>query len=181
VDTVFNRLSRQQRVAQLFVAGTPADHLDDYTLGLVRAGLVGSVNLIGRSDRGVAATAQLATALQQAARVAGQVVPGLFVATDQEGGDVQVLRGPGSKLGLAGVVISDDLGNAAQVRSYSPAGRAVSFFSAGGDMVLTLKSQQVAEMRAAVLARLETDSQFASQVRVAVKRVLRAKLADGLG
>jgi beta-N-acetylhexosaminidase len=344
VDSVFDRLDREQRVGQLFMVGTSAMNLDHYTLSLVRQGLVGSVILTGGSYRGVVATAQVTGALQKAAREAGPPVPGLFIATDQEGGKVQGLRGPGfevlpsalqqgstptrklhddaarwggqlraagvnldlapvldtvadrshphnngpvghydrefgfdpetvsikgraviaglassgvwssakhfpglgrvrlnpdsysgvqdtetsstdpflgpfrdairqgvpfvmmstavyaridgsgpaafshivvsdllrNRLGFSGVVISDDLGNAAQVQSYPLGNRAVRFLSAGGDMVLTVNSDQVRAMRAAVLARMSTDAQFTRQVAAAVKRVLRAKLAYGL-
>ena len=38
---------------------------------------------------------------------------------------------------FGGVIISDDMGAAAAVASLSPAARAISFLSAGGDMILS--------------------------------------------
>ncbi|WP_331272267.1 glycoside hydrolase family 3 N-terminal domain-containing protein [Motilibacter aurantiacus] len=80
-----------QRVGQLFMAGTPAT---DAAAGveLVTRYAVGNVMLTGRSTAGSRPTALVAHRLQAAVR---RTAPGLFVATDQEGGAVQVLRGPG--------------------------------------------------------------------------------------
>ncbi len=55
---------------------------------------VGNIYLAGRSQAGVSATAAVIGSLRTAARRSGNTVP-LSVATDQEGGYVQVLRGPG--------------------------------------------------------------------------------------
>ncbi len=84
------------------------------------------------------------------------------------------------QLGFTGVVISDDLGNAAQVQGYSLADRVLDFLDAGGDMVLTVDSSQVLPMQAAVLDRMNTDPSFAAKVLAAVKQVLQAKLTYGL-
>ncbi len=54
-----------------------------------------------------------------------------------------MLRGD---LGFRGLVISDDLGAAAQVADLSPGGRAVQFVAAGGDIVLTVDPRTVSEM-----------------------------------
>jgi beta-N-acetylhexosaminidase len=88
-----------------------------------------------------------------------------------------MLRGD---LHFAGVVISDDLGNAAQVRGYAVGARAVSFLAAGGDMVLTVDATQAQAMTAAVLARAGTDPAFRHLVDVAALRVLEAKDRFGL-
>lgn len=79
------------------------------------------------------------------------------------------------RLGFGGVVISDDLANAAQVRQYSAGQRALRFLAAGGDMVLTVDSSLVKPMAAAVLARMRSDPEFASTVNAAVLRILQAK------
>src|SRR5699024_5700803 len=55
---------------------------------------VGSVILTGRSHAGVAATKKVTDALQGAAGNATGGT-GLIIAADQEGGEVQVLQGPG--------------------------------------------------------------------------------------
>ena len=88
-----------------------------------------------------------------------------------------VLRGD---LGFRRVVISDDVGAAAQVARYSPGQRAVRFIAAGGDIVLTVVAGQAAEMTGALLARARSDPAFRRQVDAAALRVLQAKQARGL-
>ncbi|MCU1543153.1 MAG: Beta-N-acetylhexosaminidase [Microbacteriaceae bacterium] len=88
-------LTLEQRVGQLFMVGTGAIAGEAETLAAVRDRHVGNVFLAGRSGTGTAATAAVTarfTALVTAESTAG--VP-LLIATDQEGGQVQVLRGPG--------------------------------------------------------------------------------------
>ena len=341
-QSVYDRLTPAQRVGQLFMIGTTAVAAQSDTLRFVRQGLAGSVILTGRSSLGVTGTAVVTRSLQTAARSAG--VPGLFVAADQEGGEVQVLRGPGfdempsaleqgrtaatalradaarwgrqlsaagvnldlgpvldtvedsanpsdnppiggydrefgftpagvarhgaaviagladggvaatvkhfpglgrvrqntdyssdvvdsrttrtdpflapfrgavaagvpfvmvstatytridpagpaafshtvvtdllrHDLGFTGLVISDDLGNAAQVRQYSLGNRATDFLAAGGDVVLTVDADQLPVMESAVLQRMVTDAEFRTSVTTSIKRVLRAKLHRGL-
>jgi beta-N-acetylhexosaminidase len=79
-----------------------------------------------------------------------------------------------------GVVVSDDLGNAAQVRAWSPGARAVDFISAGGDIVLTVNPSVIPAMVAAVSSRAAADSAFRAQVNAAVLRVLGLKAGQGL-
>jgi beta-N-acetylhexosaminidase len=88
-----------------------------------------------------------------------------------------MLRGD---LGFRGVVISDDLGGAAQVAAYSLGARAIDFIAAGGDIVLTVDPAQIPQMTAAVLARAKADPRFRAQVDVAALRVLAAKQARSL-
>ncbi|MDP9115984.1 MAG: glycoside hydrolase family 3 protein [Actinomycetota bacterium] len=84
------------------------------------------------------------------------------------------------RLGFQGVIVSDDLGGAAQVSGYSVGARAVAFLAAGGDMVLTVVASQIAEMTAAVIARAGVDSGFRAQVDAAALVVLTAKQNEGL-
>jgi beta-N-acetylhexosaminidase len=88
-----------------------------------------------------------------------------------------MLRGD---LGFTGVVISDDLGVAAQVGGYSLGARATDFIAAGGDIVLTVNATQAGTMTAAVIARATSDAHFRAQVDAATLRVLEAKSARGL-
>jgi beta-N-acetylhexosaminidase len=88
-----------------------------------------------------------------------------------------ILRGD---LHFRGVVISDDVGGAAQVASLSPGTRAVDFIAAGGDIVLTVDSSLIPRMTAAVLARVKSDARFRGQVDAAALRVLEAKKARHL-
>lgn len=88
-----------------------------------------------------------------------------------------MLRGD---LGYRGLVISDDLGNAASVTKYSPGERAVRFVAAGGDVVLTVDAGQAAQMTGALLQKAKANGAFKHQVDTAVMRVLTAKQDRGL-
>jgi beta-N-acetylhexosaminidase len=92
---VLDRMSLSQRVGELFMVGTPATGASSATLRAITRRHVGSVILTGRSHRGVRATATVSAALQS--RTTRRATRGvrLFVATDQEGGFVQVLNGRG--------------------------------------------------------------------------------------
>ncbi len=84
-------LSLEERVGQLFMVGTPATAASPGTLAAVRDRHAGGIFLSGRSTGGVAATASVVSRFTS---LAEPDLP-LWVATDQEGGEVQVLRGPG--------------------------------------------------------------------------------------
>jgi beta-N-acetylhexosaminidase len=83
-------------------------------------------------------------------------------------------------LGFTGVVISDDVGAAAQVSSYGVGQRAVDFIEAGGDIVLTVEASQVTDMTQALLAKAQIDPAFKRKVDAAALVVLKAKQARGL-
>ncbi|TXK10551.1 glycoside hydrolase family 3 protein [Microbacterium hatanonis] len=85
-------LSLEQRVGQLFMVGTSVGGPDPITLDAVSQQHAGGVFLHGRSSAGVEAAAAFVKAFEDA-RVESD--PPLWIATDQEGGDVQVLSGPG--------------------------------------------------------------------------------------
>ncbi len=88
VAAALERLDRAQEIAQLFVVGVP---LDDLSRGeeLVTGG-VGGIFLAGRSKMAADELAGITGSWQDAAPG-----PGLWVAVDQEGGNVQTLSGPG--------------------------------------------------------------------------------------
>lgn len=88
-----------------------------------------------------------------------------------------VLRGD---LGFTGVVISDDLAGAEQVARFSPAGRALRFIGAGGDIVLVVRPDPLPAMYGAVLDRAQSSETFRKKVNAAALRVLRAKYRQGL-
>ena len=88
-----------------------------------------------------------------------------------------MLRGD---LGFGGVIISDDVGGAAQVSGYSVGQRAVDFIAAGGDVVLTVDAAQAGVMSAALLQRAAADPAFKRQVDAAALLVLQAKQARDL-
>ena len=85
-----------------------------------------------------------------------------------------------SGLGFGGVIISDDLGEAAAVAAIPAGDRATDFLSAGGDMITSQTLQPAETMAAAVLARAAVDSSFRAVVDAAALRVLDAKQAYGL-
>lgn len=88
-----------------------------------------------------------------------------------------MLRGD---LHFRGVVISDDVGGAAQVSGFTPSQRALDFIAAGGDVVLTVDQSDIPTMVNAVIARASTDRGFAAIVNTAALSVLEAKSARGL-
>ena len=85
-------LTLRQRVGQLFMVGTGTGRADPGTRAAVSDRDVGGVFLHSGTRSSVAATASIVD------RFTALVPPGgvpLWVATDQEGGEVQVLSGPG--------------------------------------------------------------------------------------
>jgi beta-N-acetylhexosaminidase len=88
-------MTLEQQVGQLFVAGVDATAPTAAQLALVADEHLGGVILTGRSSAGTAATRRVTDDLR--ARSGGPVTGGvgLWVSTDQEGGNVQVLSGPG--------------------------------------------------------------------------------------
>jgi beta-N-acetylhexosaminidase len=84
------------------------------------------------------------------------------------------------RLGFGGVVISDDVGHAAQVSGYRVGARAVRFVAAGGDIVLTVDASQAGVMTAALARRARRSPAFAAQLDQAVTRVLRLKQHYGV-
>lgn len=88
-------MSRAQRVGQLIMVGAPATGATGSTLSAISDSHVGNVILTGRSSLGTAATARVSARLRAGSTAAATGGVGLFVATDQEGGKVQVLSGPG--------------------------------------------------------------------------------------
>src|SRR6478735_8210540 len=88
-------MSLPQKVGQLFMVGTTADEVDHDTRSQIGRFHVGNVMLTGRSYGGVEAPARVSRTMQrEVSRAATSGVP-LFVATDQEGGQVRVLQGAG--------------------------------------------------------------------------------------
>jgi beta-N-acetylhexosaminidase len=86
----------------------------------------------------------------------------------------------GSGLGFTGVIMSDDIGDAAAVQSIAPGTRAISFLTAGGDMITSQSLPPAQTMAAAVLAKASSSASFRAVVDAAVQRILAAKQAYGL-
>lgn len=85
----------EQKVGQLLMVGVDVRSPQQESYDAVTTRHVGNVFLAGRSQAGTTATADLVAGFT--ALVSEETTRGtpLFVATDQEGGLVQVLRGPG--------------------------------------------------------------------------------------
>jgi beta-N-acetylhexosaminidase len=92
---VLTRMTLPQRVGQLFMVGTPATSADPATLSDITRRHVGNVMLTGRSHGGTRIPGRVAAAMRSRVTDAATRRVRLLVATDQEGGAVQVLDGPG--------------------------------------------------------------------------------------
>lgn len=89
-----DRLTEAQRVGQLFLIGEPLTSSDQPTQDAIGTLAVGGVVFYGNSDAPIGAIRALTDHLQAIAMSATQSV-GLYIATNQEGGEVQELYGPG--------------------------------------------------------------------------------------
>ncbi|WP_433165592.1 glycoside hydrolase family 3 N-terminal domain-containing protein [Kribbella sp. CA-247076] len=83
-------------------------------------------------------------------------------------------------LGWDGVVITDDVGAAAEVASVPAGQRATRFVAAGGDIVINATAGLTATMVNALVTKAEQDKAFAGQVASSVRRVLTLKESHGL-
>ncbi|GAA1143284.1 glycoside hydrolase family 3 protein [Kribbella jejuensis] len=83
-------------------------------------------------------------------------------------------------LGWGGVVITDDVGSAAEVKSVPVGERATRFVAAGGDIVINAESGLTATMVSALVAKAEQDKSFAAKLTSSVRRVLSLKQDYGL-
>ena len=83
-------------------------------------------------------------------------------------------------LGFNGVIVSDDLGDAAAVASIPAGQRALDFLDAGGDLITSQSIAPAEQMASTVLATASSDSAFRATVDAAARRVLAAKQAQGL-
>ncbi|MHA6757714.1 glycoside hydrolase family 3 N-terminal domain-containing protein [Streptacidiphilus sp. PAMC 29251] len=88
-------MTAPQRVGQLFMSMVGSDGPTPSQLGVLRRDQVGSVILMGHDDIGPAAVHAVTGKVQATAPTVAGVRVGLLVSVDQEGGQVQVLNGPG--------------------------------------------------------------------------------------
>jgi beta-N-acetylhexosaminidase len=88
-------MTEKQRVGQLFMSAVTASGATASELDVLRRNDVGAVFLMGHTDSGVQHVRSVTDRVQQLAPTVGGVRVGLLVSTDQEGGQVQVLNGPG--------------------------------------------------------------------------------------
>ncbi|MDP9331143.1 MAG: hypothetical protein M3P11_10965 [Actinomycetota bacterium] len=92
---ILAHLSQAQRVGQLIMVGASLDGVSQATKNAIGSDHVGSVILTGRSTAGVTAVLSMTQGLQGLATTTATGGVPLFISTDQEGGNVQALSGPG--------------------------------------------------------------------------------------
>ncbi|HZX08203.1 MAG TPA: glycoside hydrolase family 3, partial [Kribbella sp.] len=83
-------------------------------------------------------------------------------------------------LGWQGVVITDDVGSAAEVKTVPAGDRATRFVAAGGDIVINAEPGLTAVMVNALVAEAQQDTSFAAKLTSSVRRVLTLKQDYGL-
>lgn len=88
-------LSLEQRVGQVLMMGVPATGATASDLGILQKNHVGNVFLKGRSTVGLKGTAAAVKKIKATVSKKTTGGVGQFISTDQEGGKVQVLKGPG--------------------------------------------------------------------------------------
>jgi beta-N-acetylhexosaminidase len=91
-----------------------------------------------------------------------------------------VMRLLRDQLGFTGVIVSDDLGDAAAVAPMPAANRGTGFLAAGGDLIVSQSVVPAERMAAAMVARATANAAFRATVNAAAVRVLTAKQAAGL-
>jgi beta-N-acetylhexosaminidase len=94
-DVVFDRLSVAQRVGQLFSLGLANDRLGPAEMDAIRTDHVGSVWFTATTTAGSVSVRAVAGAVQAQSTEANTGGVGFFVAANQEGGEIQALRGSG--------------------------------------------------------------------------------------
>jgi beta-N-acetylhexosaminidase len=91
----FTRMTEPQRIGQLFMVGTPATGLSAAAASAITVHHVGNLILTGRTYAGAAPVRYLAARADRLTTAAATAGVPLYVSTDQEGGQVQALQGPG--------------------------------------------------------------------------------------
>jgi beta-N-acetylhexosaminidase len=94
-DQVLTRMSEDQRVGQLFSMGLAGNQLGPGERGAIRTLHLGSVWFTETSQAGAGAIRAVADAAQAEATTATTAGVGMFVAANQEGGQIQAMNGPG--------------------------------------------------------------------------------------
>ena len=92
---MLSTLTEAQRVGQLFNVGLADDQLSPVTANAIQAYHFGSVHFIVTTQAGVAGIRAVTAAVQALVSRAATGSIRFFVAANQEGGEIQALRGPG--------------------------------------------------------------------------------------
>ena len=94
-ERVLAGMTEAERVGQLFVVGLADDELSASDAAAIRSHHFGSVSFVVTTSVGVHGVRAVADAVQSLATQAATAGVGFFVAANQEGGEIQALRGPG--------------------------------------------------------------------------------------
>jgi beta-N-acetylhexosaminidase len=94
VQQVFDSMSDEQLVGQLFVLGLANDRLGPGEIAAIKDHHFGSVTFVVTTTEGAASIKSTTDAVQSLAPGSTASI-GFFVAANQEGGQIQALRGPG--------------------------------------------------------------------------------------
>ena len=94
-QATYTRMTEAQRIGQLFMVGTPATGLSASAASDIAVYHVGNLILTGRTYAGAAPVRLLAAGADRLTTTAATAGVPLYVAADQEGGQVQVLQGTG--------------------------------------------------------------------------------------
>jgi beta-N-acetylhexosaminidase len=93
--SVYDRMTQAQRIGQLFMVGGNVRGPGSATTTAISRYHVGNVILTGRTTAGANSVRAITSRLDAVTTTSATAGVPLFVATDQEGGYVQVLQGPG--------------------------------------------------------------------------------------
>jgi beta-N-acetylhexosaminidase len=92
---VYNRMTQAQRIGQLFMVGGAVTGPGSATTTAITRYHVGNLILTGRTTVGANAVRAITSRMDALTTTSATSTVPLFVASDQEGGNVQVLQGPG--------------------------------------------------------------------------------------
>lgn len=95
VDRTANAMSDAQRVGQLFMTAVSSTGMTRAQSAAITEGRAGAVILMGHTNGGTAAVRAVTDRVRTLAPTVRGAKVGMLVSTDQEGGQVQVLNGPG--------------------------------------------------------------------------------------
>ncbi len=94
-DRVFQTLTLDQEIGQLFELGLGGDRLGPTEINLIQSDHIGSVWFVATSTAGVNGIHAVTAAVQAQVSAAATGNIGFFIAANQEGGVIQAMQGPG--------------------------------------------------------------------------------------
>jgi beta-N-acetylhexosaminidase len=95
ISRAISGMSQSQQVGQLFMSAVSTSGMTGAQAAAITGGRVGSVFLMGHSSAGTATVKRVTDQVKKLAPSVKGVTVRMIISTDQEGGEVQVLSGPG--------------------------------------------------------------------------------------